>query len=68
MKRVKVLIPFTDKVTGKDHNTDDIIEVSDERLAEIKAVNVNMVLVLGDAEQPKPKKKAASSPKKKGNA
>ena len=68
MKRVKVLIPFLDKVTGKDHNADDIIEVSEERLAEIKAVNVNMVLVLGDAEQPKPKKKATSSTKKKVNA
>lgn len=68
MKRVKVLIPFLDKVTGKDHNADDIIEVSDTRLAEIKAVNVNMVLVLGDAEQPKPKKKAPSSSKNKENA
>ena len=68
MKRVKVLIPFLDKVTGKDHNADDIIEVSEERLAEIKAVNVNMVLVLGDAEQPKPKKKATSSTKKKVNS
>jgi hypothetical protein len=54
MMKVKVLIPFTDKVTGKDHNADDIIEVSEERLAEIKSVNVNMVLVLGEAEE-KPK-------------
>ena len=68
MKRVKVLIPFSDKVMGKDHNTNDIIEVSDERLAEIKTVNINMVLVLGEAEQPKPKKKANSSSKKKENA
>lgn len=67
MKRVKVLIPFTDKVTGKDHETDDIIEVSDERLAEIKAVNVNMVLVIGEVE-PKTKKKAATGSKKKENA
>lgn len=50
MKRVKVLIPFIDGVAGKDHEADDIIEVSDERLAEIKAVNVNMVLVIGDTE------------------
>lgn len=63
MKRVKVLIPFTDKIAGKDRNADDIIEVSDERLAEIKAVNVNMVLVIGDVE-PKPKKTANSSKKK----
>jgi hypothetical protein len=62
MKRVKVLIPFTDKVTGKDHITNDIIEVSDERLAEIRAVNVNMVLEIGEA---KPKKKAANNSKNK---
>lgn len=67
MKRVKVLIPFTDKVTGKDHEADDIIEVSDERLAEIKTVNVNMVLVIGEVE-PKVKKKAATCSKKKENA
>lgn len=67
MKRAKVLIPFTDRVTGKDYIPDDIIEVSDERLTEIKAVNVNMVLVIGDVE-PKPKKKTASSPKNKENA
>ena len=67
MKRVKVLIPFTDRVTGKDHTTDDVIEVSDERLAEIKAVNVNMVLVIGNVE-PKPKKKTASGSKNKENA
>lgn len=67
MKRVKVLIPFTDRITGKDHIADDIIEVSDERLAEIKAVNVNMVLETGDA-NPKQKKKTANSSKKKENA
>ena len=61
MRQVKVLIPFTDKVTGKDHKANDIIEVSDQRLAEIKAVNVNMVLVIGNVE-PKAKKKVAKEP------
>ena len=51
MMRVKVLIPFLDKVTGESRKADDIIEVSEERLAEIKAVNVNMVLVLGEVEE-----------------
>lgn len=51
MMRVKVLIPFRDKVTGEFRNADDIIEVSEERLAEIKALNVNMVLVLGKVEE-----------------
>lgn len=68
MKRVKVLLPFHDKVTGEDHIADDIIEVSEERLAEIKAVNVNMVLVIGEAES-KPKKTATrKSSNKKENA
>ena len=57
MKRVKVLIPFHSKATGKDHIPDDIIEVTDEQLSAIREVNVNMVLVLGDAED-KPKAKA----------
>ena len=62
MKRVKVLIPFLDKVTGESRKADDIFEVSDERLAEIRKVNVNMVTVLGEVEEepieePKPKAK-----------
>lgn len=51
MMKVKVLIPFTDKITGKHYAADDIIEVSEERLAEIKAVSVNMVLVLGEVKK-----------------
>ena len=58
MKRVKVLIPFHSKATGKDQIPNDIIEVTDEQLASIREVNVNMVLVLGEAEdKPKPKAK-----------
>lgn len=65
MMKVKVLVPFIDKVTGELHNADDIIEVSEERLAEIKAVNVNLVLVIGEAEgKPKAKKKAETTVKK----
>lgn len=60
MKRVKVLIPFHSRATGKDQVPDDIIEVTDEQLAEIRAVNVNMVLVLGEE---KPKAKATDKPK-----
>ncbi len=61
MMKVKVLIPFVDKATGEIRNADDIIEVSEERLAEIKAVNVNMVLVLGEVEKkPKAKKQKAT--------
>ena len=59
MKRVRVLIPFHSSATNKDHKVDDIIEVTDEQLANIRAVNVNMVLVLGDVA----KKKATTKQK-----
>lgn len=55
MKRVEVLIPFHMKATKKDHKKGDIINVTDEQLANIKAINVNMVMVLGEVEE-KPKK------------
>ncbi len=61
MKRVEVLIPFHSKATNKDHVAGDIIEVTDEQLAEIRKVNVNMVLVLGEVV----KKNAATKPKTK---
>lgn len=59
MKRVRVLIPFHSRATNKDQKVNDIIEVTDEQLADIRAVNVNMVLVLGDVV----KKKATTKPK-----
>ena len=57
MKKVKVLIPFHSVATGKCQVPDDIIEVTDEQLAAIRKVNVNMVLVFGEGEE-KPKAKA----------
>ena len=51
MKRVEVLIPFHMAATDTDHVCGDIIEVSEEQLAKIRAINVNMVSVLGDAEE-----------------
>lgn len=56
MKQVKVLIPFTDKVTGDVHKVNDEIELSDERIADIKAVNVNMLEIIGEVKKPKKKK------------
>lgn len=56
MKIVKVLIPFIDKDTGNVRVKDEVFEVSDKRLAEITSVNVNMVLVIGEAEKTKTKK------------
>ena len=57
MKRVEVLIPFHNAETKKDQVVGDVIEVSDERLAEIREINVNMVLVLEEVEKPKVKTK-----------
>lgn len=61
MKRVEVLIPFHMTATNTDHVPGDVIEVSDEQLTKIRAVNVNMVMVIGEADEPvveeKPKKR-----------
>ena len=56
MKLVKVLLPFHLKDTNTDHVAGDEIKVTDEQLAKIKAININMVKVLGEAEEEKPKK------------
>jgi hypothetical protein len=60
MLRVEVLIPFHSRATNKDHKKGDIIEITEKQLADIRAVNVNMVLVLGEVI----KKKATTKPKK----
>lgn len=52
MKRVKVLIPFHRSATNTDQIPNDIIEVSEEELARINAISVNMVEVLGEAKTP----------------
>ena len=56
MKLCRVLIPFTLSDTKKSYVPDDEIELTDEQLARVKAINVNMVLVVGEVEA-KPKKK-----------
>lgn len=62
MKRVKVLIPFTDKVTGEMYEANAEITMTEERIAEVLSVNVNMVSVLDEAEEPV-KKPRARKPK-----
>lgn len=57
MKRCEVLIPFHMSATNTDHVPGDTIEVSEEQLAKIQAINVNMVLVLGEAKPKKTRKK-----------
>lgn len=48
MKICRVTIPFTDKVTGEPYKENDEIRLSDERIAEIRAVNPNLVYVIGE--------------------
>lgn len=57
MKKVKVLVPFSDRVTGKPYKVNDEIELTEDRIAEVTKVNPNMVLVLGEAKKPRAKKK-----------
>lgn len=57
MKICKVLIPFVDKVTGAMYEVGDEIRLSDERIAEIRTVGINIVKVLREAPKPKTKKK-----------
>ena len=56
MKLVKVLIPF--RMDDKSYEPNDEIKVTDEQLTRIRVISVNMVKVLGEAEE-KPKKRTA---------
>ena len=65
MKRIEVLIPFHLIATNTDHVPGDIIEVSEEQLAKIRAINVNMVSVLADVVETEPETEAETEPEKK---
>ena len=52
MKRVEVLIPFRMNATNTDHVPGDVIEVSEDVLAKMRSVNVNLVRVVADVEEP----------------
>lgn len=62
MKRVRVLIPFTDRVTKELRKVNDELDMTEERIAEVRAVSVNMISVLGEAEE-KPKKSTRNKKK-----
>ena len=57
MKRCMVLNPFHLLATDTIHVPGDIIEVSDEQLAKIRAIGRNIVEVLGEVEKPKKQRK-----------
>ena len=63
MKKVRVNEPFIDKVTGEQYEANAEITMTEERIAEVRSVGVNIISVLGDAEAAEPKKPRARKPK-----
>ena len=55
MMKVRILVPFTDKVTDKAYVKDAEVTMSAERVAEVKAFDVNLIEVLGEVKKPKKK-------------
>ena len=53
MKQVRVLVPFIDSETKTLYEAGREVELSEATIERVKAISVNMVLVLGDAEAPK---------------
>ena len=56
MIRCMVHVPFTDKETGELYKADKEISLTEERVAEVKAFDVNLISVLGE-EKPKRSRK-----------
>lgn len=54
MKKVVVNVPFIDRYTGELLKADGKpIEMTEERVAEVKEVNPNFITVIGNVEKPK---------------
>ncbi len=56
MKQVRVLVPFIDSETKTFYEAGREVELPEATIERVKAISVNMVLVLGDAEEKAPKK------------
>ena len=52
-----VHVPFTDKETGKLYKAGSKITLSEERVAEVKAFDVNLISELGEAKPKRSRKK-----------
>lgn len=55
MKRVRVLVPFTDRVTGEVYEKDAEVHFNDERVNAIKSFDVNLIEVLGEVKKSRKK-------------
>lgn len=53
MKKVMINIDFIDAHTGKRHKAGTKEKMSEERVAEIRAVNPDLITVIGSVEEPK---------------
>ena len=53
MKKVMINIDFIDAHTGKRHKAGNKEKMSEERVAEIRAVNPDLITVIGSEEEPK---------------
>lgn len=53
MKRVLVNTGFKDRYSGKMYGAGKIIKMDEERIAEVKEVNPNLITVLGNVEEDK---------------
>ena len=63
MFNVLVNIGFEDRHTGKKYTPGDVIQLTEERIAEVQEVNKDFITVLGEVEPPKPKKKSTTKVK-----
>lgn len=56
MIRCKVNVPFKDKVTEELYEVGTEIVLTEERVAEVKAFDVNLIIVLGEVKKSRKKK------------
>lgn len=69
MAKVKVLVEFYDKYTGKLHKPDEMFETDDKRISEIMGVSKHLIEVQEEKEEPvevQEEKPAKKSRKKAG--
>lgn len=52
MAKVKVLVEFYDKYTGKLHKPDEMFEADDKRISEIMEVSKHLIEVQEEKEEP----------------
>lgn len=49
MKRVVVNVGFIDVYTGENHKAGDILVMTEERIAEVREIDKNLISIVGNA-------------------